>query len=278
MLRAGPAISLKVLVYLASLAPRRRLVDGKLHRMRIVRHDDAHQRAVLGGNVFVVECDVAMEAEDVRVVVGPVLHFSLFDVAHDVVDAENAAVVSCDGRCHEAGHKRPIVAFVRDQRVDGVAISVHRRAADCAMLVYLVVRLGDRLCAAANGFGKGLIGVVHFKGDVAHAVPMPANMLGGLIVRSQRRGQKKICLALAHRIGCALSLAGLQSAVCDLRKAESLAVKIGCLAGIAHPELDVVNALEFDGVLHSSFLAINVTHLRAIRTLRDFLNQSLSLA
>ena len=82
----------------------------------------------------------------------------------------------------------------------------------------------------------------------------------GLIAWNQQRHQKKICFALAHRIRCALPLASLQSAVCELRKTESLAIKIDRPAGIAHPELDVVNAPQLDGVLHYHLGLTSQTH------------------
>ena len=80
--------------------------------MRVVRHHDAHQRAVLGRNIFIVERDVTMEPEDARVVIRPVLHFAEFHIPHDVVDAQNATVVACQWRGREARQKRPFVILV----------------------------------------------------------------------------------------------------------------------------------------------------------------------
>ena len=46
------------------------------------------------------------------------------------------------------------------------------------------------------------------------------------------------------------ALAGLKAAVGDLRKAEAFAVEVRRLAGIAHPEFDVVDAFQFQWIFH----------------------------
>jgi hypothetical protein len=80
------------------------------------------------------------------------------------------------------------------------------------------------------------------------------------IVGRHRRSQNEIRLALAHRIRSSLPLAGFQPAVCNLRKAESLAVEISCLAGVADPEFDVVNAFQLEWIFHPLSLPIPSSH------------------
>jgi len=64
------------------------------------------------------------------------------------------------------------------------------------------------------------------------------------------RSQNEVRLALAQRIRSALTLARFQSAVSNLRKAESLAVEISCLPGVANPEFNMVNAFQLEWILH----------------------------
>ena len=184
--------------------------------MRIVGHNDAHQRAVLGRNIFVVEGDVAVEAENAGIIFGPVFHFAKLHVADNVVYAQNAAIISGDRRGGESGQKRSFVIFVGDQRVDGVAIRVDGAAANGAVFIGDVMRLFGGFCASAHGFFKCIVGIVHFERDVTHAIAVPEDMVGGRVVGRKRRGENEVRLALAQRIRSSLALAGFQSAVGDL--------------------------------------------------------------
>src|SRR5271163_2106605 len=112
------------------------------------------------------------------------------------------------------------------------------------------MRLLGRQSAAPHRFLKRLIRVRNFERNVAHAVAMSADMFGRIIVGRHGRGQNEICLALTHGIRSPLSLPGFQSAVSDLRKTESLAIKVSRLPRIAHPEFDVVNAFQLEWILH----------------------------
>ena len=145
MLHARAAVELQVLVDLALALPGGRLVDRKLDRVAVVGHHDAHQRAVLGVDVLVVEADEPLEAEDPRVPVGPVVHLSELDVADDVVDAQDADVVTGHVARRVAGQERSVVVVERDERVQRVAVRVDRRAAHSPVLIGDVVRLDRRL-------------------------------------------------------------------------------------------------------------------------------------
>ena len=79
---------------------------------------------------------------------------------------------------------------------------------------------------------------------------MLSDMIRGEIVRRHGRRQNEVRLALTQRIRSPLTLARFQPAISDLRKAESLAVEIGRLPGVADPKFDVVNALKLEWVLH----------------------------
>src|ERR1700677_5044318 len=112
------------------------------------------------------------------------------------------------------------------------------------------MRLLGRQSAAPHRFLKRLIRVRNFERNVAHAVAMSADMFGRIIVGRHGRRQNEICLALTHGIRRPLSVPGFQSAVSDLRKTESLAIKVSRLPRVAHPEFDVVNAFQLEWILH----------------------------
>src|SRR5271166_4784389 len=134
--------------------------------------------------------------------------------------------------------------------MDRVAVGVYRSAANDAIFVLYVMRFLRRQRSPVHGFFKGLISVVYFERDIAHAIAVFSDMLGRRVVRPHRRGENKVGLALTHRVRSASTLPCFQSAVSDLRKTKALAVKERRLAGIADPEFDVVNALKLEWVLH----------------------------
>jgi hypothetical protein len=131
-----------------------------------------------------------------------------------------------------------------------------------AMLVFEVVRLFGWLRSAANGFGKGLIRILNFESDVAHAVTVFSYVIRGNIVGRQRRRQNEIRLALRQGVGSPLPLTGLQPAVCDLRKTEPLAIKICGLPRVAYPKFNMMNSFELEWILHRSLLP--AFHLRIL--------------
>ena len=240
----GPAVEVQVLVDLALLAARRRLVDGELDGERAVGHHDGHQGAVLGGDVLVVEADVAREAEHAAVPVRPVVHPAEFDVAHHVVDAEQPGVASRRVLRRVARQERAAVVLVGHQRVDRVPVGRDRRMTDGAVLVRPVRRLADGLRAPRHRFGEGRVGVVHVEADVAHAVAVEADVIVDRIVRPVGGGQDDAGLALLEGVGRRVAPARFEARVRELREPEGLPVVVGRLPGVAHPELDVMDALQ----------------------------------
>ncbi len=63
--------------------------------------------------------------------------------------------------------------------MDGVAVGAHRGAANRTVFILDLVRFLGRKRPSADGFLKRIIRVVHFERDVAYAVAMLADMLGG---------------------------------------------------------------------------------------------------
>ena len=100
-------------------------VQGELDRVRAVAHHDAHERAVLGGDVLVVERDEGVEAKHLHVVVDHGVHLVPADVADDVVDPAEPAR---DGRDRlpglEAREEGAGVVVPPDEAVQRVAIGV----------------------------------------------------------------------------------------------------------------------------------------------------------
>src|SRR3981081_123004 len=118
------------------------------------------------------------------------------------------------------------------------------------MFILHVMRFLGRLRSAMYCFLKRFIRVLHFQRDIPHAVAMLSNVIRGQIVRRHGSSQDEVCFALTQRIRSSLPLAGFQSTVSNLRKAESLAIEVSRLPGIAYPEFDVVNAFKLEWILH----------------------------
>ena len=73
---------------------------------------------------------------------------------------------------------------------------------------------------------------------------MLADVLGDLAVGGQRRGEHEPDVVLDHHVAGPVADLGLEAAERDRREAPQGAVVGGRLAGVADPELDVVDALE----------------------------------
>src|ERR1700682_4279938 len=110
------------------------------------------------------------------------------------------------------------------------------------------MRVLGRLSSSTDCFRKRLIRVFHFQRNVPHAIAMLSDVIRSQIVRRHGRSQNEVRLALAQRIRSSLPLAGFEPTVSNLRKAESLAVEVSRLPGIAHPEFDVVNAFQLEWI------------------------------
>ena len=79
--------------------------------------------------------------------------------------------------------------------------------------------------------------------------PWAADVLGDLAVRGQRRGEHEADVVLDHDVAGPVADLGLEAAERDRREAPQRAVVGGGLAGVADPELDVVDALEWQEVV-----------------------------
>ena len=262
MLHPRTAVEVDVLVDLAATPPLGRLVDGELDPPRPPLHHLRHQRRILGGDVLVVEGDELLEAEDGAVEIDPLVHPPLLDVAHDVVDGEEAGgmvgggavALRVDGDV--AGGEGPVVAVAVDEGVGGVAVGADRGVLVDAMLV--LERLGphhpDR--PALHGEVVGEAHVVDREGDVGDAVAVQdeARRLG--VVRPQGRLEDERDPPLAEHVAGLVLHLRLEPGVGHHLEAVGVAVEEGRLAGVAHEEADVVDLAEGNvaGGRHRSLL------------------------
>src|SRR5271156_4161013 len=134
--------------------------------------------------------------------------------------------------------------------MDRVAIGVDHTAANRAVFILYVMRFLGGLSSPTNCFFKGVVCIIHFQRDIAHAIAMLAGMVRRHIVRRHGRSQNEVRLALTQRIRLSLALARFEPAVSNLRKPEALAIEVRCLPCIADPEFDMVNAFKLEWVLH----------------------------
>ena len=106
-----------------------------------------------------------------------------------------------------------------------------------------------RLGATRGGLApcRGYVG--NRERDVADPVTVLAHVLGDLPVRSERCGQHDPDVVLLHDVAGPIADPGLEAAEGDRREAPQGTEVGGCLAGVADPELDVVDAVEGQEVL-----------------------------
>ena len=125
MLHARALVKLQVLFDLRLAAAFGRLVYGELHVAVAVGHDLGHQRGIFGGDVFVVEVLVELEAHDIGIELNPLIHGVPADVPYHVIDVLKACGPRqlVFGFAAEAGQKRAVVVAAFDKCVNGVAVS-----------------------------------------------------------------------------------------------------------------------------------------------------------
>ena len=98
--------------------------------------------------------------------------------------------------------------------------------------------------AARRRLAPGGFDVVDRERDVVDAVAVLADVLGDLAVRGQRRGEHEPDVVLDHDVARPVADLGLEAAERDRGEAPQRAVVGRGLAGVADPELDVVDAVE----------------------------------
>jgi len=103
--------------------------------------------------------------------------------------------------------------------------------------------------AAGN---RGVVGearIVHPQRVVLHTVAVPVHVRGDRRLGRERRGEHQADFSLLHEIAGAVTHPRFRAAVRHQRIAEGGAIKVTRLLGIPHVELDVVGAVDGEGVL-----------------------------
>ena len=253
MLRPGIEVVVEELLDLALLLARGGLVDRELDPAVAVGHDLGHQGRVLGVDDLVVVVDELGEAQHVPVVVDETVHVAELDVADAVIDLEQR---ESPGRpCRfldlpEPGREDAVVVVPVDERVDHLAVGVDRAPAKDPVLVvarFRVLEIGAR--PAGRRLAPRGADIVDGEGDVVDAVAVSMDVLGDLAVRRQGAGQHDRDVVLAHDVARPVPDAGLEARVGDRGEAPERPEVVRGLAGVADPELDVVDALEGQEVL-----------------------------
>ena len=140
---------------------------------------------------LVVVVDELTEAEHVAVVVDELVHVAQLDVAHAVVDLEQRQAARGAWRLldlAESGGKDTVIVGAIDERVDHLAVGVHRAAPEAAVLVrpglgVLEVRAG----AAAGRLAPRRSDVVDGEGDVVHAITVAVDAQTLLLDRTRNK-------------------------------------------------------------------------------------------
>ncbi len=132
--------------------------------------------------------------------------------------------------------------------MDGVAVGVDRSQDRATPGVLDHVRLGGCLGAPLQRDLEGGFGVRNQDRHVVHPGPMPMNVLRHRMVGAHRPGDDEADLALLEQIGGGLPGPGLGTAVAGDLETEQVAEELGGLEGVAHPPLQVGEALDGEGV------------------------------
>src|ERR1700680_4984020 len=135
--------------------------------------------------------------------------------------------------------------------MDGIAVGMDCGAANSAVFIFDVMRLLGRKRSPLHRFRERLVGISYLQGNIAHTIAVCADMLSGLVMRRQGGEKKKVRLPLAKRVGRSFPLTRLETAVRNLRTAEPLTIEIGSLTGVSNKKFDMMDALEFEWVLHT---------------------------
>ncbi len=134
--------------------------------------------------------------------------------------------------------------------MEGLAVGPDGRLAQDAVVATVELGRDERRDRPADRrLAPGRLDVVHGERDVVDAVAVGADVLGDLAVRGQRSGEHETDVVLDHDVAGPVADLRLEAAERDRREAPQRPVVRGRLAGVTHPELDVVDALERQEVL-----------------------------
>src|ERR1700684_2342483 len=135
--------------------------------------------------------------------------------------------------------------------MDCIAVGMDCGTANSAVFIFDAMRLLGWKSSPLHRFSERVVGISSLQGDIAHPIVVFADMISGLVIRRQGRAKKKVRLPLAKRVGRSFPLTRLETAVRNLRKAEPLTIEIGSLTGVSNEKFDMMDAFEFEWVLHT---------------------------
>ncbi len=138
-------------------------------------------------------------------------------------------------------------------------------ATDGAKLVLGVTGFDRRLGTATDSFRKRLVGIVDFERNIVYAVAVLLDVFRGRMCCAHRRGEQDRGFALVKDVRSLVALPGLEPGVSALRKTKTFAVVVSRLAGVAYPEFDVVNAFQFEIVIHKPLLSSVILRVDCLR-------------
>jgi len=124
-----------------------------------------------------------------------------------------------------------------------IAVGRDRGVADRAIRVGQVAGFGDALRTALDGFIIGVVCVFDLKRDIADAVAVLLDVLGGRVLRHKRRRQHKIDAVLPEHVARHLAVARLKPAISKAGKPKSLAVIKLRLLRVTNVKLNVMYLL-----------------------------------
>ena len=248
VLGARVEVVVEELLDLALLLAGRGLVDRELDPPVPVLHDLAHQGAVLGVDHLVVVVDELAEAQHVAVEVHEPIHVAQLHVADAVVDLEQASARWPRRRLRDpvvAGRVRAGVVAPVDEGVDHLAVGV-----DGASVRRTPFSPGSSVGSCADRAPRAVVSrQADSTSSTANAMswtpsPCRATCSASLAVRRDGRGEDEADVVLDHHVAGPVADPGLEAGIGDRREPPQGPEVVRRLLGVAHPELDVVDALE----------------------------------
>lgn len=121
-----------------------------------------------------------------------------------------------------------------------IAIGGNSGMANASVFIRKVMRLGNRFCTAAYGFGKGTVGIFNLKCNIPNAVAMQLYVIRGGVFGPKRRCKDKIYAPLPEHVTRGLAIISLQPRICHPRKPKRLAIIKFRLLRIANIKLNMM--------------------------------------
>ena len=213
-----------------------------------VGHHLRHQRAEVGVDDLVVVVDQLGEAEDIAVEVDEGVHLTELDVADAVIDFEQVQSLGGTRRRGDLSisrRERPVVVSPVDERVERLAIRPDRRLAQHTVLAAVDLgRLQRRDGTAGGRLAPRRPHVGDTERDVVDTIAVLADMLGDLALGGQGCREHEANVVLDHDVARPIADLRFEAAERHRGEAPQRPVVGRCLAGIAHPELDMIDAVE----------------------------------